>query len=263
MIILGFDVEEFDMPLEYGKQLPFNEQLSISTTGTLSVLELLKEAGIKATFFCTAQYALHQPEIILKIVAEGHEIASHGYFHSDFKPEHLAQSKVLLEKISGQPVTGFRMARMMPVDEQEVANAGYAYNTSMNPTWIPGRYNNLKRPRKWFFDAGVLQIPASVSPMRFPLFWLTFHNLPLPVIKQMAAKAHSKDGYLNLYFHPWEFTDLDKPAKYGFPAYVSRNSGEPFTTRIKDFIKWAQGKGYEFMRTDEFAKQIIEDKQRV
>lgn len=261
MIILGFDVEEFDMPLEYGKELPFNEQLSISTTGTLTVLEMLQEAGIKATFFCTAQYALHQPEVIQRIVSEGHEIASHGYFHSDFKTEHLSQSKVLLEKISGQPVTGFRMARMMPVDEQAIADAGYVYNTSLNPTWIPGRYNNLKKPRKWFFDAGVLQIPASVSRnLRFPLFWLTFHNCPMAYIKTIASQAHKKDGYLNLYFHPWEFTDLDKPVKYGFPTYVSRNSGEPFVKRIKDFIKWAQGKGYEFIRTDEFAKQIIDKK---
>src|SRR5580692_11275810 len=120
MILLGFDVEEFDMPLEYGKTLAFSEQISISTTGTLSVLELLKETNIKATFFCTAHYALHQPEVIQKIVAEGHEIASHGYYHSDFKPQHLEQSKVLLEKISGTAVTGYRMARMMPVDEKEI-----------------------------------------------------------------------------------------------------------------------------------------------
>jgi hypothetical protein len=258
MIILGFDVEEFDMPLEYGKTLPFDEQLSISTTGTLAVLTILQEAGIKATFFCTAQYALHQPEIIKKIVADGHEIASHGYFHSDFKPEHLAQSKILLEKISGQPVTGFRMARMMPVDEQAIADAGYLYNTSLNPTWIPGRYNNLRKPRKWFFEKGVLQIPASVSAMlRFPLFWLTFHNCPMVAVKQMATGAHLKDGYLNLYFHPWEFTDLDKPVKYGFPLYVSRNSGDAFVGRLKDFIGWAKNSGLEFQRTDEFAKQII------
>src|SRR5471030_2726943 len=188
MITLGFDVEEFDMPFEYGKTLPFSEQLSISTTGTLLVLNLLKETGVKATFFCTAHYALHQPEIILKIVNDGHEIASHGYYHSDFKPQHLEQSKTLLEKISGISVTGYRMARMMPVDEEEIQKAGYLYNSSLNPTWIPGRYNNLKKPRSWFFDKGVLQIPASVSStLRFPLFWLTFHNLPLAVIKKMSA----------------------------------------------------------------------------
>jgi peptidoglycan/xylan/chitin deacetylase (PgdA/CDA1 family) len=258
MIILGFDVEEFDMPFEYGKTLSFNEQLSISTTGTLLILNLLKETGIKATFFCTAHYALHQPEIILKIVNDGHEIASHGYYHSDFKPQHLEQSKILLEKVSGTIITGYRMARMMPVDEAEINKAGYLYNSSLNPTWIPGRYNNLKKPRTWFFDKGVLQIPASVSPiLRFPLFWLTFHNLPMSIIKRMGAAAHKKDGYLNLYFHPWEFTDLDHPAKFGFPSYVSKNSGLPFLKRVKDFITWAQSNGYEFMRTGDFASAII------
>jgi peptidoglycan/xylan/chitin deacetylase (PgdA/CDA1 family) len=258
MILLGFDVEEFDMPLEYGKTLPFDEQLAISTKGTNTVLKILADAGIKATFFCTANYAVNKPDIIKKIVDAGHELASHGYYHSDFKVEHLLQSKLKLEELSGAEVTGFRMARMMPVDEKEIQKAGYTYNSSINPTFIPGRYNNFNKPRSWFFDEGVLQIPASVSPLvRWPLFWLSFHNLPMSVIRWMAAAAHRKDGYLNLYFHPWEFTDLNQPEKYGFPGYVSKNSGEAFVKRITDFITWAKGKGYQFARTDDFAKEVI------
>jgi len=261
MILLGFDVEEFDMPMEYGKTISFDEQLAISTTGTLLILNLLKTTGIKATFFCTANYAVNKPDIIKKMVSDGHEIASHGYYHYDFKVEHLAQSKAKLEEISGTPVTGFRMARMMPVDEQEIQKAGYAYNSSLNPTFIPGRYNHLKKPRAWFFDHGVLQIPASVSPLvRFPLFWLTFHNVSLSIIKWMATAAHSKDGYLNLYFHPWEFTDLKQPERFGFPNYVSKNSGDDFVKRIKSFIVWAQSKDYEFARTGDFAEEIIKNK---
>lgn len=246
------------MPLEYGKNIPFDEQLSISTTGTLLILQLLKQTGIKATFFCTANYAINQPDVIAKIVTEGHEIASHGYYHSDFKPEHLAQSKAKLEEISGTKVSGFRMARMMPVDEREIQKAGYKYNSSLNPTWVPGRYNNFKKPRAWFFDHEVLQIPASVSPLiRFPLFWLSFHNLPLILIKWMCAAAHRKDGYLNLYFHPWEFTNLKQPERFGFPGYVSKNSGNAYVNRITNFITWAQSKGYEFARTGDFAEGII------
>jgi len=246
------------MPFEYGKTLSFEEQLSISTVGTNKILDLLRENNVKVTFFCTANYAIHRPDIIKKMVDEGHEIASHGYYHSDFKPEHLLQSKKTLEEISNTPVTGFRMARMMPVDEQEISKAGYLYNSSLNPTWIPGRYNNLKRPRSWFFDHDVLQLPASVSSfLRFPLFWLTFHNVPLWMIKNMSAGALVQDGYLNLYFHPWEFTDLDQPEKFGFPKYVTRNSGDAFVNRITDFIKWAQSKGYTFARTCDFANQVI------
>ena len=155
------------------------------------------------------------------------------------------------------------MARMMPVDEEEIYKAGYLYNSSLNPTWIPGRYNNLKRPRSWFFDHKVLQIPASVSnPFRFPLFWLTFHNLPLWIIKNMSTGALAKDGYLNLYFHPWEFTDLDQPEKFGFPKYVTKNSGDMFVHRISSFIQWAQARGEAFKRTCDFAIQVVEKHQQ-
>jgi len=256
MILLSFDIEEFDMPFEYGKQISFDEQLAISTQGTLTILDILKETNIKATFYCTANYARHQPHIIHKIINEGHELASHGYFHSEFIPEHLTSSKKALEEISDTPVKGYRMARMMPVDEKEIKNAGYKYNSSINPTWLPGRYNNFNRPRKWFWQDGVLQIPSSVSPViRFPLFWLSFHNLPMFLLKWLCDVTYHKDGYLNLYFHPWEFTDLHKPEKYGFPDY--------FTGRIREFIRWAKQKDYSFGRTGDFASDIIQKYKRL
>jgi len=257
MILLSFDIEEFDMPFEYHKEISFAEQLAVSTEGTYKILNILKQAGIKATFYCTANYAQNKPEVIAEIIEQGHEVASHGYYHSDFKPEHLLQSKLKLQEITGKPVIGYRMARMMPVDEREIHKAGYIYNSSINPTWLPGRYNNFNKPRTWFYDHNVLQLPSSVSPViRFPLFWLSFHNLPMGILKWLSAAAHRKDGYLNLYFHPWEFTDLDQPEKYGFPKYVVKNTGESFVQRLTDFISWGQKNGYTFGRTDEFVTEL-------
>ncbi len=257
MILLSFDIEEFDMPFEYHKELAFDEQLAVSTAGTFKILNILQEANVKATFYCTANYAQNKPDVIDVIIAQGHEVASHGYYHSDFKPEHLLQSKLKLEELTGRPVIGYRMARMMPVDEAEIAKAGYVYNSSINPTWLPGRYNNFSKPRNWFTYKNVLQLPSSVSPViRFPLFWLSFHNLPMWLIKRFSAATHRKDGYLNLYFHPWEFTDLDKPEKYGFPAYITKNTGEAFVKRVTDFINWGKAKGYGFERTDQFVNGL-------
>ena len=260
MILLSFDVEEFDLPAEYGKTLSFNEQIAISTKGTLAILDLLARSNIKATFYCTANYAKSRPDIITKIIAEGHEIASHGYYHSSFEPKHLKESKDVLEAISNTKVKGFRMARMMPVDEKEIEAAGYKYNSSINPTWIPGRYNNFKKPRTWFFKENVLQFPASVSPViRFPLFWLTFHVLPIVIIKWLGITTFKKDGYLNLYFHPWEFTDLNNPAKFGIPNYIAKRSGETYLKFLEDFILWCKSKNYNFMRTDQFLEITVPD----
>ena len=255
MILLSFDIEEFDMPYEYGKTISFADQLSISTEGTEKILGLLKRHQVKATLYCTANYALNKPEIIEKIVADGHEIASHGYYHSDFKVEHLRQSKEALEQLTGLQVSGYRMARMMPVDEQEIFKAGYIYNSSINPTWLPGRYNNFNKPRTWFFKNQVLQLPSSVTPVvRFPLFWLTFHNLPLKLIQYLCYRTYKKDGYLNLYFHPWEFTNLNQPKRFNFPKYVVKNTGDSFVDRISEFIGWAKSKKLSFSITSDFIK---------
>ena len=256
MVLLSFDIEEFDMAFEYGKSISFEDQISISVTGTTHILNLLAKHQIRATFFCTVTFAQQAPEIINRITNEGHELASHGYYHSNFKDEHLLMSKQELERLSGHPVKGYRMARMMPVDGLEIQKAGYEYNSSINPTWLPGRYNNLKVSRTWFHEDGVLQLPASVSPMRFPLFWLSFHNLPLWLYKHLVTRAYHKDQYLNVYFHPWEFTDLTDQEKYGFPAYVSKNSGQQMVKRMDELMEWINMQGYASGHIFEFIQKI-------
>jgi hypothetical protein len=247
MIYLSFDIEEFDMPMEYGKNIPFDEQMSISIIGTNLILDLLDKHNIKATFFSTATFAIHAPEVMKRIVNGGHEIASHTYYHSNFEVSHLKLSKDKLEELTGQKVIGFRMPRMQPVDEAAIFKAGYQYNSSINPTYLPGRYNNLGVSRTYFNQDGVLQIPASVTPLvRFPLFWLSFHNLPLYLYQFLCKWTLKKDKYLNIYFHPWEFTNLNQPEKFNFPGYISKNSGEAMIARMDKFIAWGKKNKYEF-----------------
>lgn len=253
MVLLSFDIEEFDMPFEYGREISFSDQIKISEQGTNYILDILDKHQVKATFFSTVVFAQNVPELIRRIVEGGHELASHGYYHSKFECEHLRSSKIALEEISGKKIKGYRMARMMPVDEFEISKAGYQYNSSINPTWLPGRYNNLAKPRSIYEQAGILQIPASVSPLlRFPLFWLSFHNLPLKIYLWLARKTYEKDGYLNIYFHPWEFTNLNDSEKFGFPGYVSRNSGIKMIERMDSFITTLKSEGYNFSSISDY-----------
>ncbi|MDQ5929120.1 MAG: hypothetical protein QG594_898 [Bacteroidota bacterium] len=247
MILLSFDIEEFDMPFEYNKTISFEDQMRVSIKGTTTILDILKKHQVKATFFSTATFAINAPQIMARIVAEGHEVASHSYYHSDFKTADLLASKLKLEEITQTEVIGFRMPRMQPVDEKEIYKAGYIYNTSLNPTYLPGRYNNFSKPRTFFKQDGVWQIPASVSPVvRFPLFWLSFHNLPLWLYSWLCKITLKKDGYLNLYFHPWEFTNLNQKEKYNFPNYVSKNSGVLMADRLDILITKMKKNNYSF-----------------
>jgi len=257
MVLLSFDIEEFDMPFEYGKDISFEDQIAISRVGTIAILDILDKYQVKATFFCTVTFAENIPDLIKRITETGHELASHGYYHSDFKPEHLLQSKLKLEELSGKEITGYRMARMMPVDEMEIEKAGYTYNTSINPTYLPGRYNNFNISRTHFIKDNVLQIPASVSPLiRFPLFWLSFHNLPLSIYKTLASWTYKKDKYLNIYFHPWEFTALNDFDRFGFPGYVRKNTGIKMIERMEALISWMKAKNYPFGTFQGFIKTL-------
>ncbi len=259
MILLSFDIEEFDTPLEYKAAIPWEEQMRLSRQGTRNVLDLLARQQIKATFFCTANFAIHSPELIREMVDSGHEVASHGYYHSAFEIKDLATSKVALEELTRQPVTGFRMARMMPVDEAEIAKAGYLYNSSLSPTFIPGRYYNMTKPRTWFYKENVLQIPASVSPLfRIPLFWLSFHNLPFTFYRFLCNRTIRKDGYLNIYFHPCEFIDLSNK-ELKLPFIIRNHSGEGMIRRLEKFITYYKHKGEPFGTINHYFKEKMPD----
>lgn len=257
MILLSFDIEEFDMPLEYGGEIPFEEQISVSRKGLERILDLLKKHNAKATFFSTVIFAEQCKDLVNRLLEEGHELASHTYYHSQFEVADLQKSKEKLEEMFPTEVIGLRMPRMRPVSETDVADAGYIYNSSINPTFLPGRYNNLKVSRKYFYQSGVLQVPASVSPMRIPLFWLSFHNFPIWIYRFLAQNVLRKDGYLNIYFHPWEFAEIKNP-KYKLPNFTTKNTGEDMVTRFDEFLTWLNKKGNTFGTFKDFLDKIEE-----
>ena len=161
----------------------------------------------------------------------------------------LKQSRQVLEQLIGKRVLGFRMPRLQKVADGEIAAAGYQYNSSMNPTYIPGRYNNFFKPRTAYYSNQLLNIPVSVTPIvRFPLFWLSFKNFPLWWMKLNSKLTIANDGYLNIYFHPWEFTDI---TRFQLPSYIKRRSGKEMTQRLKSYIIWLKAQGV-FIRYSEF-----------
>lgn len=251
-VLFSFDIEEFDMPEEYGHGIPFDRQIGISSMGTSLILDLLQKHKVNATFFSTVVFASNAKPQIDRLLLDGHELASHGYYHSKFETSHLKESRIELGKLTGNVIKGYRMARMMPVDENEIRRAGYSYNSSLNPVYLPGRYNNLGSPRTRHQEYGITQLPASATPLlRIPLFWLTFHNVPLTMYMAMCRQVIKRDGYLNLYFHPWEFTDL-RDKQLGMPWYVRKNSGKEMEKRFDQLISWMKDENYSFSTISEF-----------
>lgn len=240
-ILLSFDVEEFDMPLEYNFNIAIEIQMEIGKKGLDNLMPILNDQNYTTTLFTTANFANQYPDSI-KALSDKHEIASHTFYHSKFTTAHLLESKIRLEEIIQKPVKGLRMPRMRQVRVADIKEAGYSYDASIHPTWLPGRYNNFNLPRTKYSEQGLIRVPASVSPnFRIPLFWLSFKNFPYAMYLKLALQTLKKDGYLSLYFHPWEFTNI---TAFGLPKYTTKGSDNELLDKLyrllNDLNKQAQ-----------------------
>ncbi len=253
-VLISFDIEEFDLPRENGAEISLKDGVKVSAAGLKRVLKMCRETNIKATFFVTGNFAKECPEIVQEIVKDGHEVACHGVDH--FKPASTdaMESKKMVEKAAGVKAVGYRQPRMLEIDHDELKRCGYFYDSSVNPAWVPGRYNHRDVPRKPFMKKGIMEIPTSVaSGFRVPLFWLSLHVFPKWVFLKMAKMSLKKTGYLATYFHPWEFAEI---SGYKVQKYIIYNSGMKLVERLSWVILKLQKSGYEFLTYAEYYKKM-------
>lgn len=65
---------------------------------TSKILDTLKEKGVHAVFFLTGDYAKKEPELVKRMIAEGHVLGNHGMTHASL-PE-LSEDKAKEEIMS-------------------------------------------------------------------------------------------------------------------------------------------------------------------
>lgn len=259
-VLFSFDTEEFDVPRERGVDISMADSMKISEYGTNRILDILERHGVKATFFCTVNFAEHGENTMRRIIESGHEIGAHGCDHWQPRPEDVFISRERLRELTGAPVLGFRQPRMFPVSDDDIRKAGYLYNSSLNPTFIPGHYMHLDKPRTPFMRDGVLQIPTAVTPLvRFPLFWLAYHHLPASLYRQLARRCLRHDGYFTTYFHPWEFYPSGEHPELKLSWIHNRNAGPEMQRRLDELVAMFCKDGARFSTYTPFAKEKIDE----
>ncbi len=117
---------------------------------TPKILDILKANNVKAAFFLVGVNAEQYPGLVRRIVAEGHEIGNHTYYHPNLAlcwPEHirveLNATQLLIETITGRTTTLFRPP--------------YAADTS------PSRLSELM-PLQIAQDLGYLNVLENIDP---------------------------------------------------------------------------------------------------
>ncbi len=203
---------------------------------TERVLALFAAAGAKATFFTLGWVAERHPALVRSIVAEGHELASHGYAHfraTDQAPEafraDVRRTKAILEDTGGVAVGGYRAASFSIGATnlwalEVLAEEGYAYSSSIYPVkhdhyGMPEAPRHAHRPRG---ANGVLEVPIStlrLAGRNLPCGGGGYFRLaPYPAYRWALRRLNEGDRLPAIfYFHPWEI-DPDQPRPRGLPA---------------------------------------------
>jgi len=187
-----------------------------------TVLALFDRSRSSGTFFALGWIAERHPQMIRRIVAAGHELASHGYDHkradcldlAAFR-EDVHRSKLVLEDIAGTEIRGYRaptfsIGRTNLWAYDVLEDEGYMYSSSIYPI-RHDLYGDAAASRVPFRPGSgqLWEIPlttrrlfgqnlpsAGGGYLRLLPYWLWRRNL-LYV---------NRKGNLNsvFYFHPWE-----------------------------------------------------------
>ena len=225
-----------------------------------AILSLLAESGAHATFFTLGWIAERYPRLVRKIVAQGHELASHGYGHlriheqtpAEFTQD-IGRAKALLEDLSGTQVKGYR-APSFSIGKQtlwafeRLAQAGYRYSSSVYPV-LHDLYGMPDAPRFPYRPCSdLLEIPvttAAVLNRNLPAGGGGyFRLLPYAVSRALIRRVNEVDRRPAIfYFHPWEI-DPSQPRVPGtrlktrFRHYINLRRTEPRLRRLLRDFRW-------------------------
>ena len=225
------------------------------------ILGLMDAGGVKATFFTLGWIAERYPDMVRRIVACGHELASHGYGHERASDQDLAtftddivRSKALLEDIGGQAVIGYRApsfsigtANLWALDALQAA--GYRYSSSIYPI-AHDHYGMPDAPRFAFYPNGpdgLLEVPITTVQLgsrKLPAGGGGyFRLLPYALSRWMMQRVNQVDQQSAIfYFHPWEL-DPGQP----------RPAGADIKTRFRHYVNLEKMEGRIARLTRDFA----------
>ena len=226
------------------------------------LLEILAAHETKATFFTLGWIAERYPDLVRRIVREGHELASHGYGHqraSDLTEaeflEDIRRAKGILEDVGACAVSGYRApsfsigtANLWAFDC--LSRAGYRYSSSIYPI----RHDHYGMP-----DAPRFAYRVKPELIEVPITTLRvfkrnlpssgggyFRLLPYPVSRWMIKRVHEMDRQAAIFYcHPWEF-DVAQPriagidAKTRFRHYVNIDRMEDRLVGLLADFKWGR-----------------------
>lgn len=199
---------------------------------THKILDAFAEFDNKATFFTLGWVAERYPQLIKRILAEGHELACHGYEHirvteqtpNQFRAD-IIRTKKILEDLSGQEIKGYRAASYSINSDNlwahdVLAEEGFKYSSSVYPVkhdlyGIPDAPRFSYNPIK---GSDFLEIPITtvkIGQKNLPCGGGGFFRFYPYLLSKWAFHSINKTGQSAIFYcHPWEI-DPEQPRQQG------------------------------------------------
>lgn len=229
---------------------------------TRRVLGLLRERGVRATFFVLGWVADRHPQLVREIAEEGHEVACHGYWHELIyrqTPDTFAVDlRRAIEAIGHalgsekrRPLCGYRAPAFSITRESLWAldllrDHGFRYDSSIFPLAFHDRYG-IRGAERFAsrLDNGLWEFPVStvsIARRNWPVAGGGyFRLLPLWVTRRAIRRIHAEGHPAVIYLHPWEFDPeqpriQDAPRLSRFRHYVNlRRTENRLRALIEEF----------------------------
>jgi len=184
------------------------------THGLPLILDLFNRLEIKGVFFWTAETAQKHPDILTRVMKEGHEIGCHGFCHEDFSVLGETQQSDILQEAAyifrsfGAICKGFRAPRLRVNDSlfPILLDHGFIYDSSI-PFWGIRRYKYGTR-----YDRPGLPELKCVPSYAFRIFNKSFSKI--------VMRSFDRLGYVVFFLHPWEV--IKQPPKVPHMPYARR-----------------------------------------
>ena len=224
---LTIDVEDYFQVAALAEAVDYDDWASMEyrvEANTDRILSLFDEASVKATFFTLGWVAERSPEMVKRIAAAGHEVASHGYSHQliynqtpDVFREETIRSKKILEDIVQAPVTGYRAASYSITNESRwaldiLAEQGFTWDSSIFPVHHDryGMPGTPRWPHRLTTDNGYELAEFPLSTLKFPGYTLPiagggyFRLFPYWFSRMGLGSINRQGKPFVFYLHPWE-----------------------------------------------------------
>ena len=194
-IFLTFDVDGETLWLSRDKVNPVGPvMLSQGAYGPKvavpRILELLKEYGIKSTFFVPGWTAERYGGMCESILRGGHEVAHHGYLHewpnrtpAKEERESFLRAHRLLEKITGHAPVGYRAPgwEFSEITLDLLLEFGFLYSSNMMDSNTIYEHTRDGKP------TGLIELPVSwdLDDAAFFMFGLTTSGYAIANARQV------------------------------------------------------------------------------